>query len=555
VGGKMLRLLRVKNFALMEDVTLELEDGLTVVTGETGAGKSMIVNAVSSLCGARIDDDAIRTGKDSAEITGVFNANAAIKERLQASGIGMENEMIIRRNIERGKRQTSYVNDRMVSLSFLREIAQDVVDLIGQHENQSLFDRKNHLALLDAYAGLSEPLVDYEADFNEYRSLQRKLRMLHEQMEARDERIDYLRFQIDEIERSKLQPNEEESLNLEKNLLLTSEKRALLAGELVNDLYEQEGSVVEKLSRIKKSFDELCALDPQLGLSSERLGEMLSALDEICRTVSSYQDKIEFSQERLDEVIERLDVINKMKKKYGKSLEEIHGYLKRMKDELVMIETRDEEIEKTKKKIDEIEKIVHKEADQLSVRRREAAVILRKEILKLLKQLGMEKADLDIRFDKVELGLHGSDSVEFYISTNPGEDLKPLRKVASGGEISRITLCLKSILSAVDKIPTIIFDEVDIGIGGRVAESVGDLLSRVSKSHQIVCITHLPQIPAFAKNHILVSKKIKGRTTHTYVKRLSDEERKLEVARMLSGKEITAKTIAHASEMMQRKKK
>jgi DNA repair protein RecN (Recombination protein N) len=550
----MLRLLRVRNFALMEDVTLELGDGLTVVTGETGAGKSMIVNAVSSLCGARIDDDAIRTGKDSAEITGIFDATAMIRERLLESGIEMENEMIIRRNIDRGKRQASYINDRMVSLSFLREIARYMVDLIGQHENQSLFDRKNHLALLDAYAGLGESLVDYQASFNAYRDLQKKLGMLSEQMEARDERIDYLRFQINEIERSKLQPGEEESLNLEKNLLLTSEKRALLAGELVNGLYEQEDSVVEKLSRTKRSFDELCELDPQLLSYADRLSEILSTVDEIYRTVSSYQDKIEFSQERLDEVIDRLDTINKMKKKYGKSLEEIQGYLKRMKEELTMIETRDEEIEKTKRKIEEIEKTVHQKADQVSVRRRKTAVVLIKEILKLLKQLGMEKADFDIKFDEAEIGLYGSDSVEFYISTNPGEDLKPLRKVASGGEVSRITLCLKAILSAVDRIPTIIFDEVDIGIGGRVAESVGDLLSRVSKNHQIICITHLPQIPAFAKNHVLVRKEIEGRTTHPDVKKLSNEERKLEVARMLGGKEITAKTIAHASEMMQKRK-
>ena len=409
-----------------------------------------------------------------------------------------------------------------------------MVDLIGQHENQSLFDRKNHLALLDAYAGLGESLVDYQASFNAYRDLQKKLGMLSEQMEARDERIDYLRFQINEIERSKLQPGEEESLNLEKNLLLTSEKRALLAGELVNGLYEQEDSVVEKLSRTKRSFDELCELDPQLLSYADRLSEILSTVDEIYRTVSSYQDKNEFSQERLDE--------------------EIQGYLKRMKEELTMIETRDEEIEKTKRKIEEIEKTVHQKADQVSVRRRKTAVVLIKEILKLLKQLGMEKADFDIKFDEAEIGLYGSDSVEFYISTNPGEDLKPLRKVASGGEVSRITLCLKAILSAVDRIPTIIFDEVDIGIGGRVAESVGDLLSRVSKNHQIICITHLPQIPAFAKNHVLVRKEIEGRTTHTYVKKLSNEERKLEVARMLGGKEITAKTIAHASEMMQKRK-
>lgn len=551
----MLKLLRVRDFALMEDVTLELDDGLTVVTGETGAGKSMIVSAIASLCGTRIDDDAIRTGKNSSEITGVFDINPSIKERLTQSGIEIENEIIVRRNIERGKRQNSYVNDRMVSLNFLREIAQYMVDLIGQHENQSLFDKKNHLALLDAYAKLDAQRTEYQSVYNDYRDLQKKLGMLLEQMEARDERIDYLRFQIDEIEKAALKSDEEEELELEKNLLTSSEKRSLLAASIIDDLYEQDGSVVEKLSRITKAFDELINLDPQLGQNKGSMNDIASTVDEIYRVMSSYRDKIEFSQERLDTVIGRLETINRMKKKYGKSIQEIQGYLKRMKDELNMIETRDEEIEKTKKQITEIEKKVHEQAAGLSSKRRKAAVDLRKEIIKLLKQLGMEKADFALKFEESDINVQGRDDVEFYISTNPGEQLKPLRKVASGGEISRITLCLKAILSDVDKIPTVIFDEVDIGIGGRIAESVGALLSQVSMNHQIICITHLPQIPAFAKEHVLVSKQIKGKSTFTEVKHLVKDERKMEIARMLGGKKITAKTIAHAGEMLQKNKK
>lgn len=550
----MLKLLRVKNFALMEDVTLELEDGLTVVTGETGAGKSMIVSAIASLCGAKIDDDAIRTGKTSAEITGVFDVKPSIRKRLTESGIDLESEMIVRRNIERGKRQNSYINDRIVSLNFLREIAQDMVDLIGQYENQSLFEKKNHLSLLDAYAGLDEMKTVYQNGYNEYRNLQSKLKMLLEQMEARDERIDYLQFQIEEIEKANLQPGEEEKLLFERNLLVTSEKRSLLADELVNGLYEQDGSVIDKLSSIKKAFDELAALDSQLVESNDRMDEIVSTVDDIYRAMSSYKDKIEFSQERLDFVLGRLETINKMKKKYGKSAQEMNGYLKRMKDELTMIETRDEEIEKTKNKIVETEKSVMDQAGELSSQRHKAAVDLRRKILKLLHQLGMQRADFEIRFSETDIGATGKDDVEFYISTNPGEVLKPLRKVASGGEISRITLCLKTILSDVDKIPTVIFDEVDIGIGGRIAESVGDLLSRVSNSHQIICITHLPQIPVSANNHLLVKKEIRGEETFTQVMKLDEQKRKLEIARMLGGKKITSKTVEHAKEMLQKRK-
>jgi DNA repair protein RecN (Recombination protein N) len=539
----------------MEDVAIDLEDGLTVVTGETGAGKSMIVSAVASLCGAKMDDDVIRTGKQSTEITGVFDINPEVRERLVESGIELENEIIVRRHIERGKRQNSYINDRMVSLTYLRAIAQNMVDLIGQHENQSLFDKKNHLILLDAYTTLGELKADYQNCFNEYRSLERKLGMLLEQMEARDERIDYLRFQIEEIEKANLQPGEEEELRLEENLLLTSEKRSLLAIEVTGNLYEQDGSVTEQLSRIKKSFEELTALDPQLIQNNEKIDDIISTIDDIYRTMRTYQDKIEFSQERLDYVIGRLETIGRMKKKYGKSIQEITGYLKRMKDELTMIETRDEEIEKTKKSIDGIKKLVMDKAGELSLRRHKAANNLKKEILNMLRHLGMEKADFEIRFTDTEVNNEGKDDVEFYISTNPGEELKPLRKVASGGEISRITLCLKSILSDVDKIPTVIFDEVDIGIGGRIAESVGDLLSEVSKNHQIICITHLPQIPAFADDHLLVKKEIKGNATFTQVMKLDEKKRQSEIARMLGGKEITPKTMEHAGEMLQRRRK
>ncbi|MBE0432755.1 DNA repair protein RecN [candidate division WOR-3 bacterium] len=551
----MLRLLRVKNFGLMEDIALDLEAGLTVITGETGAGKSMIVSAVAALCGARIDDDAIRSGKKTAEITGVFDAKPSLRERLDGSGIAVENEIIIRRNIERGKRQSSYVNDRMVSLSFLRDIAREMVDLIGQHENQSLFEKRNHLALLDAYAGLDSMRNEYQKLYDGYRQLQGKLKMLLEQIEARDERIDLLRFQIDEIEKAGLQPKEEDDLNVERNLLLTSEKRALLVNALLNELYEQDGSAVEKLSSIGKSLEELAVLDSQLATCSGQIGDVLSTVDEIYRLISSYQSRIEFSQERLDHVIGRLETISQMKKKYGKSIEEIGGYLKRMKDELLMIETRDEEIEKTRESITEVESVVSRQADDLSIRRRKAAVDLEKEIIGLLRQLGMEKAAFRIRFTKTEATALGKDEVEFYISTNPGEDLKPLVKVASGGEISRITLCLKTILSDVDKIPTVIFDEVDIGIGGRIAEAVGDLLAKVSKNHQIVCVTHLPQIPTFADNHILVKKEIADQTTNTRVTKLDEASRKMEIARMLGGREITVKTREHAAEMLQKRKR
>jgi DNA repair protein RecN (Recombination protein N) len=285
---------------------------------------------------------------------------------------------------------------------------------------------------------------------------------------------------------------------------------------------------------------------------NERLEVSISSIDDIYREISSYQSQIEFSQQKIDDVLVRLDTINKIKKKYGKTLSEINNFLRSIKMESILIETRDEEVKKIRMRVAEVEQKITKQAEELSSQRRKAAVSLKERILEILTQLGMKKADFEIRLTNKDIGENGKDDVEFYISTNPGEELKPLRKIASGGEISRITLSFKTLLSDIDRIPTIIFDEVDTGIGGRIAEAVGRLLAKVSEKHQIICITHLPQISVFADNHILVKKEIKGKETFTRVVKLDEEMKKLEIARMLGGQEITEKTMEHAAEYLQK---
>jgi DNA repair protein RecN (Recombination protein N) len=550
----MLKLLRVRNFAIMDDLSVAFDKGLTVITGETGAGKSIIVEAIAALCGERMDDISIRSQRDFAEITGVFETTPLILKRLQESGIHVDTDLIIRRKIERGKRQSSYINDQIVSIGLLRDLTREMVDLIGQYENQSLFNPKNHLSLLDSYAGLHEFKREYTTVFHEYRSLENRLKSLLETVKQADEKVDYLKFQINEIEKANVQPHEEEQLSAEKNLLLSSEKRSVLAGSLVTMLYDREGSVVENLYTIQKNFEELITLDPHLSEIKERTESVISTVEDMYREVSSYYNKIEFSQERLEYVLERLDVINKIKKKYGKTLEEVTDYLTAVKKELSSIETRDEEIHKLTAIIKDREKKVTQYAADLSAQRRKAHLSLKKKIIKLLSRLGMEKAAFDIRIDTKELEEDGADFVEFYISTNPGEELKPLRKIASGGEISRITLCLITILSDIDNMLTLIFDEVDTGIGGRIAEAVGELLATVSRDHQVICITHLPQITVFADNHILVKKEIKEKETFTRIVKLDEHMRKMEIARMLGGKDITKKTVEHAAEFLQKVK-
>jgi len=548
----MLKVLRVKNLALMEDLTIDFDNGLTVVTGETGAGKSMIVEAIATLSGSRMEDVLIRSGKNFAEVTGIFGAKSSVLKRLKKSGIEVDSDLIIRRKIERNKRQHAYINDQIVSLNLLKEVAQEMIDLIGQYENQSLFYAKNHLLLLDSFAGLDDLKVEYNKNYDEYRHLQTKLENLLETMRQKDEKMDYLKYQIAEIEKANLQPDEEEKLASEKELLLSSEKRSLLSTQIITSLYEADGSVIENLAKIKKLFDDLCKYDHNLNKMNERLESSISSIDDVYREISSYQSQIEFSQQRLDDVLDKLDVINKIKKKYGKTLQEINNFLGSIKKELMLIETQDEELNNIKERIVEVEQKITSQAEELSIQRRKAAGTLRKRILELLLQLGMKKADFEIRLTNRDICENGKDDVEFYISTNPGEELKPLRKIASGGEVSRITLSLKTLLSSIDQIPTIIFDEVDTGISGRIAEAVGHLLAKVSKQHQIICITHLPQISVFADNHILVQKEIKDKETFTRIVKLDREMRKLEIARMLGGKEITEKTMEHAAEFLEK---
>lgn len=548
----MLKVLRVKNFALMKDLTIDFDKGLTVITGETGAGKSMIVEAIATLSGSRMEDVLIRSGKNFAEVTGIFEVRPSVMEKLVNSGIEVDSDLIVRRKIERNKRQNAYINDQIVSLNLLKELAQEMIDLIGQYENQALLYAKNHLSLLDSFTSLDDLKAEYNKNYGEYIQLQRRLENLLETMRQKDEKIDYLKYQITEIEKVNLQPDEEEKLILEKELLLSTEKRSLLSTQIITNLYEADGSIIENLAKVKRLFDDLCKYDNNLNEMNERLEVSISSIDDIYREISSYQSQIEFSQQKIDDVLVRLDTINKIKKKYGKTLNEINNFLRSIKMELILIETRDEEVKKIRMRVAEVEQKITKQAEELSSQRRKAAVSLKKRILEILTQLGMKKADFEIRLTNKDIGENGKDDVEFYISTNPGEELKPLRKIASGGEISRITLSFKTLLSDIDRIPTIIFDEVDTGIGGRIAEAVGRLLAKVSEKHQIICITHLPQISVFADNHILVKKEIKGKETFTRVVKLDEEMKKLEIARMLGGQEITEKTMEHAAEYLQK---
>ncbi|MGQ9534258.1 MAG: DNA repair protein RecN [bacterium] len=553
----MLKFLRVKNFGLMDELALDFEKGLTIITGETGAGKSMIVEAIAALCGEKIDDVSIRTAKDYAEITGVFEPSPETEELLRKYNITRGEELIIRRHIERGKKQFAYVNDQLVSLARLKEITQGLIDLVGQYENQSLFNVSNHLKLLDRFVGAEELLFEYQKVFYEHQQCQDELSRLETLQREKSQRLENLKYDTEEIEKAGLKLNEEEMLIAEKNLLLTGEKRARIVDEMIPCLYEAESSAYENLASARRLIEELCKLDQNSDVQNMKsiIETSIGGIEEVYRQLVDYREHIDFSRERFEEVMERIDLLSRLKKKYGKDIQGIIKYLETAKEEIERLEKTEIEITNCQTRLHELSSQLSKLSDELSKKRQSRAKLMEKEIMKIMYKLGMEKAKFEIRFSRKLLDDKGCDAVEFFISTNPGEELKPLKKVGSGGEISRVTLGLKTILSDADRIPTIIFDEVDTGIGGRIAEAVGELLYTVSRKHQVIGITHLPQISVFADNHIMVKKEIKSDTTCVNVMKLDEEMRRMEIARMLSGKEITRKTLEHAEEILQKRKK
>ncbi len=553
----MLKFLRVKNFALMDELALSFDRGLTIITGETGAGKSMIVEAVAALTGERIEDVSIRTGRDYAEITGVFVTNQETVDVLKKYGLEQDAEMIVRRRIERGKRQFAYINDQLVSLARLKEITQGLIDLVGQYENQSLFHTTNHLKLLDRFAGLDSLIGEYRNVFDDYNSCRSRLIELQNIQKEKAARLEILRYDIDEIEKANLRLNEEQRLSEEKNLLQTGEKRASLIDAILPTLYDADSSAYENLASTLRMVEELYKLDSNANILNLKaiLESSISSIEEVYRQLISYRERIDFSRERFEEVMERLDFISRLKKKYKKEISEIVDYLEVARQELEKLAKADIEIEEVQSLLQGLLKRLNDLAHELSKKRKNKARIMEKEVIRVLKNLGMERAQFQIRFSHKDFTETGIDDAEFFISTNPGEELKPLNRVGSGGEISRITLGLKTILSDVDHIPTIIFDEVDTGIGGRIAEAVGELLHAVSRGHQIICITHLPQISIFADNHIMVKKDIKQDTTLVSVVKLDSKMRKMEIARMLGGKEITRTTLEHAEEILKKRQK
>ena len=574
----LLTSLSIKNYAIVDEVSLELKEGLNILTGETGAGKSVLINALLLSLGEDYSEDMLRTGADKLVIEAIFEVekNSISYKRLKMFDLPIEEEsLILSREIQRDGKTKIRVNGRVIPLSSLKIISESLLDIHGQHETQSLFKEERQLDLLDRFGG-SELLSlreKVEKLFYKLSNLEKEKNSLLIDEKEKTRRVEFLTFEIEEIERAKLEVTEDESLEKERLILANAQKLLDTLTEITYLLKggEENLGALDLLKKGFKNLSEIAIFDKEnLDPILKEFEALTSHTGDLLYSLEGYKQRIEANPRRLSEVEDRLDQIKRLKKKYGNSITEVLSFKKRAEEELKGITHQEERIEELKREIERIKDELRVLCIELNKKRKEVAISFKKEIEKELKNLAMDKAIFEVVFsvseDKNGITLEidhkklclfpwGIDSIEFMISTNPGEEIKPLIKIASGGELSRIMLALKTVLAQLDEVPTLVFDEIDQGIGGKVGEMIGRKLKNIGKVRQVICITHLSQIASFADHHYFISKKIKNGRTNLEVKELKEKEKVLEVARMLAGTEITTLAIKHAEEMIKNAEK
>lgn len=568
----MLQRLQIQNIAIIDKVEIELGEGLNVLTGETGAGKSIIIDSIKAILGERLSKDLIRSGKDKAVVEAVFVVDDdRLKDFFNEFGIEPEEDgtLIISREFTLAGRNTCRINGKMATVSMLKHIGEVLIDIHGQHDNQSLLRIDSHIDLLDSFGDESIYKLKnkYSEKLAKYREIKNKLNHLSGNQKDRERKIDFLKFQIDEIKEAKLKPNEEEELNKQRIILNNSEKIIAALSkvyELVGVGSKTEKSASDNIGEAMSIMGEISKLDQRYAAMLNRLEGLFFEMEDIVSEVRSSRDEIDYDQELLEQVEDRLDLIYKLKKKYGDSIEKVMEFMENAQQELNEILNNEELVNELRDKLKQADEELFKIAKDISAKRRAAAKLLEEKIGFELNDLEMKNAKLKvvIEFDEStdengdrRYNHNGLDKVEFLISTNPGEPLKPLAKIASGGEMSRIMLAIKTILANVDKISTLIFDEIDIGISGKAAQKVGEKMSYISKNHQVISVTHLAQIACMADHNYYIEKSANALSTSTTVRRLNENEVKSEVARIIGGTNISDITIKHAEEMIEHARK
>jgi DNA repair protein RecN (Recombination protein N) len=537
----MLRYLRIRNLAVIEQVQVEFEPGLNVLTGETGAGKSVLVEAVGLLLGGRASSDLVRTGADVAQVEAQFQDG--------------DTEVVLRRDVTAQGRSRAFVNGSLVTAGALREFSDGLIELHGQHEHQILMDPESHLTLLDTYAGLENDLAGVGEAFSKLQALKTELRALQLDERQKAARVDLLTFQRDEIARARIQPDEDEDLTATRQVLVNAEKLQRLSGEAYAALYESDGAVLGALTAIWRRLGDLAALDPRVAPYLETREAIKSQLEDLAFFLRGYADDIDASPARLQEVEDRLVLLERLKRKYGPTLSDVIAHHDTAVQDLEGLAGLDASAEAVAEEVTAAGAQYLDRARALSAARRTAADRFASALEGSLSELAMGRTQFAVRFEPppaTEDGwtAAGFDRAEFLVSPNPGEELRPLARIASGGELSRVMLALRSLSVTAGTGRALVFDEVDAGIGGRAADDVGRKLQKLGRDAQVLCITHLPQIAACAGAHYRVSKNVREGRTVTAVHRLAERERAEELARMMAGGTVTESVLASARELL-----
>ena len=555
----MLLEISIKNFAIIEAISLNFENGMTVLTGETGAGKSIIIDAMNMMLGARATTDVIRHGTSKAEIEGLFSVenNRDLQELFDEQGIELGDEIIIRREILQNGRSVSRVNGQMVNLSVLRSIGQHLVDIHGQHDQEELMRPQRHIQMLDEFgdAEFLELKQAYQTNFEAYRKMRKQFLEIKKNQEEHKARIEMLEFQMAEIESAALQPGEDLKLNQERDKLLNHKN---IADTLTNAYTMLDNEEFSSLANVRSAMNDMESLeeyDAEYREISTSLSESYYALEDVTKRLEDIIEDLDFDGNRLMQIESRLDLIHAITRKYGGNVDDVLLYFAKITEEYNLLTGNNLSSEDMEAELKHLEVSLVDLASKLASARHNLAQQLEIEIQQELKDLYMDKARFQVQFTKGKFSREGNESVEFYISTNPGEDFKPLVKVASGGELSRLMLAIKSAFSRKEGKTSIVFDEVDTGVSGRVAQAIAQKIHKIGQHGQVLAISHLPQVIAIADYQFFIEKISDEHSTVSTVRLLTLEERVEEVAKMLAGENVTVAALTQARELLQSKEK
>ncbi|HEL1583956.1 TPA: DNA repair protein RecN [Streptococcus suis] len=552
----MLLDISIKNFAIIEEVSLTFDKGMTVLTGETGAGKSIIIDAMNLMLGARATTDVIRHGCPKAEIEGLFSLghSRALEQILDEQGIEVSDELIIRREILQNGRSVSRINGQLVNLSVLKQVGQYLVDIHGQHDQEELMKSQHHIRLLDSFGQTDfwELKDRYQATFDAYRSLRKQVQEKQRNEQEHKARIEMLEYQISEIEAADLKAGEDVELHQERDKLLNHKQ---IADTLTNAFTMLDNEDFSSLSNLRSAMNDLQSLeeyDKDYKDLSMSLTESYYVVEEVTKRLGDILDDLDFDGNRLMQLEQRLDLVNTMTKKYGGQVDDVLDYLSKITEEYNLLTGNNLSGEDLESQLKSLEKDVVSLAGQLSQARHELATVLEEEIRQELQDLYMEKARFQVIFTAGKFNREGNEGVEFYIATNPGEDLKPLVKVASGGELSRLMLAIKSAFARKEGKTSIVFDEVDTGVSGRVAQAIAQKIYKIGQFGQVLAISHLPQVIAIADHQFFIEKVSDESKTVSHVRLLEQEERVEEIAKMLAGDKVSEAARTQARELLEK---